>query len=89
MCSSSGIGEPVKVGFCRYDSNNLITETYDWRLATPLLEKRDKYFSRLRDSIRTLHSNHDQKVLALYPPALDTPCSVVRLACGTAHCLHQ
>ena len=51
------------VAMCRYDSNNLVTETYDWRLATPLLEKRDRYFSRLRDRIRTLHSIHDHKVL--------------------------
>lgn len=31
-----------------YDSNNLYSMPYDWRLALPLLETRDGYFTRLK-----------------------------------------
>ncbi len=50
---------------CRYDSNNLVTEPYDWRLPTPLLEKRDGYFTRLRDRIKSLYNVHQLKVPGL------------------------
>ncbi|EIE21902.1 Lecithin:cholesterol acyltransferase [Coccomyxa subellipsoidea C-169] len=31
-----------------YDTNNLIGETYDWRLSVPNMEARDNYFTRLK-----------------------------------------
>ncbi|GAX78751.1 hypothetical protein CEUSTIGMA_g6188.t1 [Chlamydomonas eustigma] len=46
-----------------YDSNNLIAMPFDWRLAVPLLETRDAYFTKLRDAIETAHSLAGQKVV--------------------------
>src|ERR1700761_3470298 len=34
-----------------YDTNNLILAPYDWRLTPYNLEKRDRYFSRLKTTI--------------------------------------
>ena len=38
--------------------------TYDWRLAVPLLEQRDGYFSKLKGAIESAHKLHKQKVQA-------------------------
>eukprot|EP00198_Chlamydomonas_reinhardtii_P010411 XP_001699748.1 lecithin:cholesterol acyltransferase [Chlamydomonas reinhardtii] len=37
-----------------YDSNSLVSMPYDWRLAVPLLEERDGYYTRLRRTIEQL-----------------------------------
>ncbi|KAG2436350.1 hypothetical protein HXX76_006657 [Chlamydomonas incerta] len=37
-----------------YDSNTLVSMPYDWRLAVPLLEERDGYYTRLRRTIEQL-----------------------------------
>ncbi|KAG2495385.1 hypothetical protein HYH03_006653 [Edaphochlamys debaryana] len=37
-----------------YDPNTLVSLPYDWRLAMPLLEERDAYFSRARSTIETM-----------------------------------
>ena len=31
-----------------YDTNNLVSMAYDWRLAMPLMEARDGWFTRLK-----------------------------------------
>ncbi|KAI8808048.1 Lecithin:cholesterol acyltransferase-domain-containing protein [Cladochytrium replicatum] len=36
-----------------YDNNNMILASYDWRLSFQKLEKRDQYFSRLKQIIET------------------------------------
>lgn len=36
--------------------------TYDWRLAVPLLEQRDGYFTKLKAAIEGTHKLHKQKV---------------------------
>ncbi|MEW5299264.1 MAG: hypothetical protein WDW36_002297 [Sanguina aurantia] len=37
-----------------YDPNTLVSMAYDWRLAIPLLEARDGYFSRLKGAVEVL-----------------------------------
>ncbi|KAG2454537.1 hypothetical protein HYH02_000382 [Chlamydomonas schloesseri] len=37
-----------------YDSNTLVSMPYDWRLAVPMLEERDGYYTRLRRTIEQL-----------------------------------
>ena len=39
-----------------------VGETYDWRLSVANMERRDKYFSRLRARIELLHSTQGEKV---------------------------
>ena len=39
-----------------YTSANLVVEPYDWRLAPPLLEERDGYFTQLQLRIQALHA---------------------------------
>ncbi|KAL0043739.1 hypothetical protein WJX82_004801 [Trebouxia sp. C0006] len=48
-----------------YDSNSLVGVTYDWRLAVPLLEQRDGYFTKLKAAIEGTHKLHKQKVVVL------------------------
>lgn len=47
---------------CRYDPNTIAAETYDWRLSTPNMEKRDAYFTRLQARIELVHQVHGIKV---------------------------
>lgn len=37
-----------------YDANNLVAETYDWRLGPEDLQARDGYFTRLKGTTETL-----------------------------------
>ncbi|GLI65076.1 hypothetical protein VaNZ11_008503 [Volvox africanus] len=46
-----------------YDSNNLVSMSYDWRLAIPLLEERDGYFTRLRLAIEALAEVSSERVV--------------------------
>lgn len=47
-----------------------VTETYDWRLAVPLMQQRDNYFTRLKLRVELLHSLHQTKVTSpSFPPA--------------------
>ena len=46
-----------------YDASQMVMESYDWRLAFPLVEKRDGYFTRLRHSIEVMHSTNGRKVV--------------------------
>lgn len=39
-----------------------ISETYDWRLAVPNMEKRDSYFTRLKWRIELTHHTEGEKV---------------------------
>lgn len=48
-----------------YDSNNLVGVTYDWRLAVPLLQQRDGYFTKLKAATEGTHRLHQQKVVVL------------------------
>ncbi|KAL3135758.1 hypothetical protein ABBQ32_007321 [Trebouxia sp. C0010 RCD-2024] len=48
-----------------YDSNNLVGVTYDWRLAVPLLQRRDGYFSKLKGTIESTVSLHNVKAVVL------------------------
>jgi len=45
-----------------YDYNNIVALPYDWRLAVDDLERRDRYLSRLRQSIEFQYSFHGEKV---------------------------
>ena len=38
------------------------SETYDWRLSVPNMEKRDSYFTRLRWRIELTHLTEKEKV---------------------------
>ena len=38
------------------------SETYDWRLAVPNMEKRDSYFTRLKWRIELTHHTEQEKV---------------------------
>ena len=44
-----------------------VTETYDWRLAVPLMQKRDNYFTRLKIRVELLHSLHKEKACLTCP----------------------
>ncbi|EFJ42118.1 hypothetical protein VOLCADRAFT_97885 [Volvox carteri f. nagariensis] len=46
-----------------YDSNSLVSMPYDWRLAMPLLEERDGYFTRLRLTIEGLAEVSGERVV--------------------------
>ena len=39
--------------------------TYDWRLAVPLLEQRDGYFTKLKAAIEGAHKLHKEKVSSM------------------------
>ena len=53
--------------------------TYDWRLAVPLLEQRDGYFTKLKAATEGAHKLHKQKVLCAH-----WTCTVVCTAVGAA-----
>eukprot|EP00744_Colponema_vietnamica_P032823 GILI01053480.1.p1 GENE.GILI01053480.1~~GILI01053480.1.p1 ORF type:complete len:345 (-),score=76.29 GILI01053480.1:11-919(-) len=42
-----------------YDSNNLNMASFDWRLAPRNMQKRDKWFSKLRNHIESAQANND------------------------------
>ena len=69
---------------CRYDPNTIAAETYDWRLSTPNMEKRDAYFTRLQARIELVHQVNGIKVGPLHSfsmphhPALS--CTFTRAA---------
>eukprot|EP01012_Entosiphon_sulcatum_P016559 TRINITY_DN21482_c0_g1_i2.p1 TRINITY_DN21482_c0_g1~~TRINITY_DN21482_c0_g1_i2.p1 ORF type:complete len:418 (-),score=58.94 TRINITY_DN21482_c0_g1_i2:651-1883(-) len=46
-----------------YDNNNMVMATYDWRLSPQNLEKRDKFFTRLKTSIETLRAGGEKVVV--------------------------
>lgn len=46
-----------------YDPNNMHMACYDWRLSYRALERRDRYFTRLRASIETLVKTSGQKAV--------------------------
>nr|ANH71127.1 phospholipid: diacylglycerol acyltransferase [Lobosphaera incisa]ANH79231.1 phospholipid:diacylglycerol acyltransferase [Lobosphaera incisa] len=48
-----------------YDSNNLIGETYDWRLSVPNMEYRDGYYTRLKARFEVTKLQHGRKVMAV------------------------
>lgn len=48
-----------------YDYNSMYMASYDWRLAFGDMERRDRYFTRLRQQIETLVSLNDQKVVVV------------------------
>ncbi|KAL6750042.1 Lecithin:cholesterol acyltransferase-domain-containing protein [Haematococcus lacustris] len=46
-----------------YDSNTLVSMAYDWRLAVPLMEARDGWFTRLKLTVEMLASMSGHKVV--------------------------
>jgi phospholipid:diacylglycerol acyltransferase len=46
-----------------YTPSNMIMEPYDWRLAFPLLEERDGYFTNVKARIESLHKTSGKKVV--------------------------
>ena len=48
-----------------YDHNNLHMAAYDWRLDIGNLETRDRYFTRLKSQIETMHKSQGKKVVIL------------------------
>jgi phospholipid:diacylglycerol acyltransferase len=48
-----------------YDPNNMVMFPYDWRLAYPLLQKRDGYLSKLKVNIEWLKESLDEKVVIM------------------------
>ncbi|KAG1663890.1 hypothetical protein FOA52_014703 [Chlamydomonas sp. UWO 241] len=53
------------LGDIGYDSNSLVALAFDWRMAVPLMEVRDGYFSRLRSTVEWLHLHHGEKVVLM------------------------
>ena len=51
---------------CRAGLLLQISETYDWRLAIPNMEKRDSYYTRLKSRIETTKKIHNEKVSSYY-----------------------
>ena len=49
-----------------------VGETYDWRLSVANMERRDKYFSRLRARIELLHNTQGEKARAAPPACMGT-----------------
>jgi phospholipid:diacylglycerol acyltransferase len=48
-----------------YDHNNLHMAAYDWRLDVGNLEFRDRYFTRLKSQIETMHKSQGRKVVVI------------------------
>lgn len=48
-----------------YDLNTMYMASYDWRLSFGDLERRDRYFTRLKNQIETLVSFNDRKVVVV------------------------
>ena len=64
-----------------------VGETYDWRLSVANMERRDKYFSRLRARIELLHSTQGEKVRPLVRMPVWPPQRVVIV--GSLHSLQS
>ncbi|KAF0270755.1 Phospholipid:diacylglycerol acyltransferase [Hanseniaspora uvarum DSM 2768] len=54
------------LGVLGYDSNNMLTAAYDWRLAYLDIEVRDKYFSKLKNQIELWYKTHDSEKVVLF-----------------------
>jgi len=48
-----------------YDANNMYLASYDWRLAYANMEKRDYYFTRLKNVIELFKAKTEEKVVIL------------------------
>lgn len=48
-----------------YDPTNAFTAAYDWRLSYANLERRDRYFSRLRSHIELAHEVSGEKTVLI------------------------
>ena len=48
-----------------YDGSLMTMMSYDWRLAYPMLEKRDGYFTKLRYTIEAFHRSTGEKVVLM------------------------
>eukprot|EP01087_Luapelamoeba_hula_P011750 TRINITY_DN3236_c0_g1_i1.p1 TRINITY_DN3236_c0_g1~~TRINITY_DN3236_c0_g1_i1.p1 ORF type:complete len:763 (-),score=116.08 TRINITY_DN3236_c0_g1_i1:52-2340(-) len=48
-----------------YDSNNLFMASYDWRLSVRRLEKRDRYFTKLKATIELAYEINKEKIVVL------------------------
>ncbi|KAL3940275.1 MAG: hypothetical protein SGARI_001040, partial [Bacillariaceae sp.] len=46
-----------------YDAGSMSMEAYDWRLAYPLLEERDGYFTHLKSRIEAYHKSTGKKIV--------------------------
>lgn len=53
------------LGAIGYNPNKMMTAAYDWRLAYLDLEKRDKYFSKLKLQIETFHDLTGEKTVLI------------------------
>lgn len=51
------------LGAIDYDPDKMFTAAYDWRLAYLDLERRDKYFSKLKQQIELIHDLSGEKVV--------------------------
>lgn len=60
--------------------------TYDWRLAVPLLEQRDGYFTKLKAAIEGAHKLHKEKVRSVHLQCLADvqDIDIFSMACGSA-----
>ncbi|KAL6929414.1 hypothetical protein ACO0SA_000815 [Hanseniaspora valbyensis] len=54
------------LGVLGYDSNNMLTAAYDWRLAYLDLEVRDKYFSKLKAQIEIWYKTHNEEKVVIF-----------------------
>ena len=70
----------------RYDPNTIAAETYDWRLSTPNMEKRDAYFTRLQARIELVYQIQGIKVdlLAFPQDSGAKHCCIVDCPVSTA-----
>lgn len=50
------------LGVVGYDPNKMTTASYDWRLAYLDLERRDKYFSKLKSQVELFYQSTGEKV---------------------------
>jgi len=48
-----------------YDPSNMAMMAFDWRLAFPLVEERDGYFTKLKNQVEMFHDRHGEKVVLL------------------------
>lgn len=54
------------LGVLGYDSNNMLTAAYDWRLAYLDLEIRDSYFSKLKSHIELSYKTHKNEKIVIF-----------------------
>ena len=58
------------------------SETYDWRLSVPNMEKRDSYFTRLKWRIELTHHTEGEKARSCFACSLIVCCQSPGLASG-------